>query len=84
MDAADQRTLDQRMIELGRTPTKAGSAPTRCWPFHSPPARAEAHAEGRPLYRNIGGEGACVLPVPMMNIVNGGAHSDAPSLSKSS
>jgi enolase len=78
LDAVDQRTLDQTMIDLDGTPTKSRLGANALLAVSLAAARAAANAEGRPLYRHIGGDGACVLPVPMMNIVNGGAHSDAP------
>ena len=77
-DADDQATLDQRMIELDGTPTKSRLGANAILAVSLASARAAARAAGQPLYRHLGGEGACVLPVPMMNIVNGGAHSDAP------
>ena len=78
MDAADQQTLDRRMIELDGTPTKSRLGANALLAVSLANARAAARANAQPLFRHIGGEGACVLPVPMMNIVNGGAHSDAP------
>ena len=78
MDAADQAALDRRMIELDGTPTKSRLGANAILAVSLASARAMARASGQPLYRHLGGEGACVLPVPMMNIVNGGAHSDAP------
>ncbi len=77
-DAADQAALDNRMIELDGTPTKSRLGANAILAVSLASARAMARASGQPLYRYLGGEGACVLPVPMMNIVNGGAHSDAP------
>ena len=56
----------------------AARAPTRSWPSASPPRRAAAAGIGLPLYRYLGGVGARVLPTPMMNIINGGAHADNP------
>jgi enolase len=77
MDALDQIDIDRAMIELDGTPNKAGSAPTpssACrWP--SPRPRPKLRL---PLYRYVGGPNAHVLPVPMMNIINGGAHADNP------
>ena len=78
LDAADQATLDRHMIELDGTPTKSRLGANALLAVSLASARAAAHAASRPLYRHLGGEGACVLPAPMMNIVNGGAHSDAP------
>ena len=76
MDAADQAALDRRMIELDGTPTKSHLGANAILAVSLASARAAARAAGQPLYRHLGGEGACVLPVPMMNIVNGGAHSN--------
>jgi len=78
MDVADQATLDHRMIELDGTPTKSRLGANALLAVSLASARAAAYAAGQPLFRHLGGEGACVLPVPMMNIVNGGSHSDAP------
>lgn len=78
MDAADQSALDQRMIELDGTPTKANLGANALLAVSLANARAMACATKQPLFRSLGGDAACVLPVPMMNIINGGAHSDAP------
>ena len=78
MDVMDQAALDRRLIELDGTPTKARLGANALLAVSLAGARAAARASGQPLYRHLGGEGAAVLPVPMMNIVNGGAHSDAP------
>jgi enolase len=78
MDAEDQTSLDHRMIELDGTPTKSRLGANALLAVSLASARAAARAANQPLYRHLGGEGACVLPVPMMNIVNGGSHSDAP------
>ena len=78
LDAADQAALDRRMIELDGTPTKSRLGANAILAVSLAVSRAAARAAGQPLYRHLGGEDACVLPVPMMNIVNGGAHSDAP------
>jgi len=77
-DVMDQRSLDCRMIELDGTPAKSNLGANAILAVSLAVARAAARAADEPLYRHLGGEGACVLPVPMMNIVNGGAHSDAP------
>ncbi len=76
--AADQAALDQRLIELDGTPVKSRLGANAILAVSLASARAAARAAGQPLFRHLGGEGACVLPIPMMNIVNGGAHSDAP------
>ena len=78
MDVMDQTALDRRLIGLDGTTTKARLGANALLAVSLAGARAAARASGRPLYRHLGGEGAAVLPVPMMNIVNGGAHSDAP------
>jgi enolase len=78
MDAADQAALDRRMIELDGTPTKSKLGANALLAVSLANARVAARAAGKPLYSYLGGDRACVLPVPMMNIVNGGAHSDAP------
>ena len=78
MDACEQDELDRRLIELDGTPTKARLGANALLAVSLASARAAAHAISQPLYRSLGGEGVAVLPVPMMNIVNGGAHSDAP------
>ena len=76
MDATDQRALDRRMIELDATPNKGKLGANAILAVSMAAARAAADSLGTPLYRYLGGVGACVLPVPMMNILNGGAHAD--------
>ncbi|MDD4017267.1 MAG: phosphopyruvate hydratase [Kiritimatiellae bacterium] len=78
MNAADQSALDRCMIGLDGTPTKAKLGANALLAVSLACARAAARAAKQPLFRYLGGESARVLPVPMMNIVNGGAHSDAP------
>ena len=78
MKASDQATLDRRMIELDGTPTKSRLGANALLAVSLASARAAARAAEQPLYRHLGGEHATILPVPMMNIINGGAHSDAP------
>jgi len=78
MDASDQAALDHRLIELDGTPTKSRLGANALLAVSLANARAAARAANQPLYRHLGGENAAVLPVPMMNIINGGAHSDAP------
>ncbi len=78
MKASDQAALDRRMIELDGTPTKSRLGANALLAVSLASARAAARAAEQPLYRHLGGEDATVLPVPMMNIINGGAHSDAP------
>lgn len=74
----DQRRLDHLMIELDGTPNKSNLGANAMLGVSLAIARAAAKACGMPLYRYIGGVNAHVLPVPMMNLLNGGRHSDAP------
>ena len=74
----DQRGLDRMMLELDGTPTKCNLGANAILGVSLAIARAAAKACGVPLYRYIGGANAHVLPVPMMNLLNGGRHSDAP------
>ena len=76
MDAADQRSVDQRMREVDGTKNKGRLGANAILAVSIAAAKAAADAHDLPLYRYLGGAGACTLPVPMMNIVNGGAHSD--------
>jgi enolase 1/2/3 len=75
-DAEDQAGLDAALIALDGTDNKARLGANAILGFSLAAARAAAAARGLPLYRAIGGAGAVVLPVPMMNIVNGGVHAD--------
>jgi enolase len=75
-DAADQRALDQRMIELDGTENKARLGANAILSVSMANARAGATCYKLPLYRYLGGAGANIIPVPMMNILNGGAHAD--------
>ena len=75
-DAADQRGLDQKMIELDGTETKGRLGANAILAVSMAAARAAAAEFGLPLYRYLGGAGANILPTPMMNILNGGAHAD--------
>src|SRR5437868_1116710 len=75
-DAADQRTLDARMIELDGTENKGRLGANAILAVSMAAARAAANSFGLPLYRYLGGAGANLLPTPMMNILNGGAHAD--------
>ncbi len=77
-DAADTKGLDRLMIELDGTKNKKSLGANAILGVSLAAARAAAQAQGVPLYRWLGGEKANVLPVPMANIINGGAHSDAP------
>ena len=74
----DQRSLDRLMIELDGTPTKSNLGANAILGVSLAIAKAAAKACGMPLYRYIGGTNAHILPVPMMNLLNGGRHSDAP------
>ena len=73
-----QRALDYKMLALDGTPTKSKLGANAVLGVSLAVAQAAAKALNMPLYRYIGGSNAYTLPVPMMNIVNGGAHSDAP------
>jgi enolase len=77
-DAADQRGLDQLLRDLDGTPNKRRLGANAILGVSMAAAKAEAHARGEPLYRYIGGADATLLPVPMMNIINGGVHADNP------
>jgi enolase len=74
MDAADQQGLDRKLIELDGTPNKSKLGANAILGVSLAAARAAAHALELPLYRYIGGINGWVLPVPLMNIINGGAH----------
>lgn len=76
MDAAQQRAIDARMLQLDGTPNKGKLGANAILAVSMACARAAANAHELPLYRYLGGAGACVLPSPMMNILNGGAHAD--------
>ena len=76
MDASDQRAIDQTMIELDGTENKARLGANAMLAVSMAVARAAAAESGEPLYRYLGGAAANVLPCPMMNILNGGAHAD--------
>jgi len=77
-DARDQRRIDNKLIELDGTPNKKNLGANALLGVSLAVARAAAAAEDLPLFHYLGGPEARVLPVPMMNILNGGAHSDAP------
>ena len=76
IDAADQAALDAAMIAADGTPNKGKLGANAILAVSMASARAAAASQATPLYRYLGGAGACVLPVPMMNIINGGAHAD--------
>ncbi len=78
MSVLDQRGIDMRMLELDGTATKSNLGANAILGVSLAAAHAAANYLDIPLYRYIGGANAYVLPVPMMNIINGGAHSDAP------
>ena len=75
-DAAEQARVDRRMIELDGTPNKARLGANAMLAVSLAVARAAAAAKGESLYRSLGGRNARLLPVPMMNILNGGVHAD--------
>jgi enolase len=77
MDVSDQAALDGRMIELDGTPTKGKLGANAILGVSLAAARAASLAHELPLYRYVGGAGARTLPVPLMNILNGGAHADS-------
>ena len=78
MEVTDQRGIDQKMLELDGTPTKSKLGANAILGVSLAVAKAGAKALNVPLYRYLGGANTYVLPVPMMNIINGGSHSDAP------
>jgi len=78
LDALDQIGLDKTMLAVDGTPTKKKVGANAILAVSLAAAKAAASQVGVPLYKYLGGPNAKVLPVPMMNIVNGGAHSDAP------
>ncbi len=78
LEAEDQRLIDQVMIELDGTPNKSRLGANAILGVSLAVAKAAADASGLPLYRYIGGANAHILPTPMMNIINGGAHADNP------
>src|SRR5439155_6478203 len=75
-DASNQADVDHAMIALDGTPNKGRLGANAILAVSMAAARAAAVAQRTPLYRYLGGAGACTLPVPMMNIINGGAHAD--------
>jgi enolase len=78
LEAEDQAEIDAAMIELDGTPNKSRLGANAILGVSLAAAKAAADARGLPLYRYVGGVSACTLPVPMMNILNGGAHADNP------
>src|SRR5258707_4541938 len=75
-DASQQAEIDRAMIALDGTPNKARLGANALLAVSMAAARAASMAQHTPLFRYLGGVGACTLPVPMMNIINGGAHAD--------
>ncbi|HEY0549163.1 MAG TPA: phosphopyruvate hydratase [Verrucomicrobiae bacterium] len=78
LDALDQLTVDRTMLELDGTETKSKLGANAILAVSLATAKAASEALGQPLFKYIGGPNAKVLPVPMANVINGGAHSDAP------
>jgi enolase len=76
MDAVDQGAIDRKMIDVDGTPNKGRLGANAILAVSMAVARAEAASQQTPLYRYLGGVQATLLPVPMMNIINGGAHAD--------
>ena len=74
MSASEQDALDNALIELDGTPNKSRLGANAILGVSMAAARAAAQSAGKPLYAHLGGDGACLLPVPMLNIINGGAH----------
>ena len=72
-----RRSIDQTMLKLDGTPNKGKLGANAILAVSMAAARASAESEMTPLYRYIGGVNARVLPVPMMNVINGGAHADS-------
>ena len=76
MDVTDQASIDQAMIDLDGSPNKANLGANAILAVSMATAHAAANEKGIPLYEYLGGDGPFVMPVPMMNIINGGAHAD--------
>src|SRR5205823_14595517 len=74
LDATDQESVDRRLIELDGTPNKGRLGANAILGVSLAAARAAAAENGVPLYRHLGGDSAHTLPVPMMNVINGGVH----------
>ena len=77
MEAVDQRLIDQRLVDLDGTPDKSRLGANALLGVSLAVAKAAAESAGLELFRYVGGPNAHVLPVPMMNIINGGAHADS-------
>ena len=78
LNALDQVLIDETLIDIDGTPMKSNLGANAILGVSLAVAKAAAQSSGLPLYRYVGGTGATVLPVPMMNIINGGAHADNP------
>jgi enolase len=76
LDATEQAAIDKVLLALDGTPNKSNLGANAILALSMATARAASTAQGLPLYRYLGGEAANVLPVPMMNVLNGGAHAD--------
>ena len=84
IDSLDQLTVDRTMLALDGTETKSKLGANAILAVSLANAKAASEALGQPLFKYLGGPNAKVLPVPMANVINGGAHSDAPIISKNS
>ena len=76
MDVTDQADIDQAMIDLDGSPNKENLGANAILAVSMATAHAAANEKGIPLYEYLGGDGSLTMPVPMMNIINGGAHAD--------
>ena len=76
LDARDQEAVDRAMLDADGTPNKGRLGANAILGISLAAAKAAAAEAGQPLWRHLGGDGAHVLPVPMMNVLNGGAHAD--------
>jgi enolase len=74
LDVTDQETLDRALVELDGTPNKGRLGANAILGVSLAAAKAAAAADGKPLWRHLGGESATTLPVPLMNVINGGVH----------
>jgi enolase len=77
LDAADQEGVDQVMLELDGSANKSNLGANAILAVSMAVARAAARSYEMPLYRYLGGVSACVMPVPLMNVINGGKHADS-------
>src|SRR5581483_8592804 len=77
IEAVDQRVVDQKLVDLDGTPDKSRLGANALLGVSLAVAKAAAESSGLELFRYVGGPNAHVLPVPMMNIINGGAHADS-------